>query len=114
MTVSNGGANGLMSAEDATINGPGKIFLSTTPGDNHIDNGAATGQTLTLNAQLTGDTGFEGSNGTCSANGNVGWLPYASLGLDVPVRGERLRYGVHRGTASTDLVVPVRESADQP
>jgi len=61
-----------------------------------------------------GDTGFEGSNGSCTASGNVGWLPYASLALDVPARGERLRYGVHRGTAATDLVVPARESADQP
>jgi autotransporter-associated beta strand protein len=59
MTVSNSGASGLMSAEDATINGPGKIFLSTTTGDNHIDNAAETGKTLTINAQLTGDTGFE-------------------------------------------------------
>lgn len=61
-----------------------------------------------------GDTGFEGSNGSCTANANVGWLPYASLGLDVPVRGERLRYGVHRGASTTDLVAPTRESADQP
>lgn len=61
-----------------------------------------------------GDTGFEGSNGSCAASANVGWLPYASLGLDVPVRGERLRYGVHRGTTATDLVAPLRESADQP
>lgn len=62
----------------------------------------------------TGDSGFEGSNGACSATGNVGWLPYASLGLELPVRGERLRYGVYRGTANTDLVAPARESADQP
>lgn len=62
----------------------------------------------------TGDAGFEGDNGSCTASANVGWLPYASLGLDVPVRGERLRYGVHRGTATTDLVAPARESADQP
>ncbi|WP_083489999.1 type II secretion system protein [Stenotrophomonas daejeonensis] len=66
------------------------------------------------NLSDNGDTGFEGNNGSCNANANVGWLPYASLGLDMPVRAERLRYGVHRGTTDTDLVAPRRESSDQP
>ena len=59
MTVSNGGGNGIMAAQDCTINGPGVIFLSTTGGDGHLDNGAETGKTLTINAKLTGATGFE-------------------------------------------------------
>ncbi|MCL7715155.1 prepilin-type N-terminal cleavage/methylation domain-containing protein [Stenotrophomonas mori] len=61
----------------------------------------------------TGDYGREAAGGTCAAGANVGWLPYESLGLATPVRGERLRYGVHRGTGA-DLVAPPRASADQP
>jgi len=59
LTVSNGGGSGIMAAQDCTINGPGSIFLSTSGGNNHLDNGAASGKTLTLNAKLTGATGFE-------------------------------------------------------
>lgn len=61
-----------------------------------------------------GDSGREAGGSSCAANSRSGWLPYESLGLDLPVRGERLRYGVHRGSADTDLVAPRMESADQP
>lgn len=59
MTLSDAGGSGIMSAQDFTINGPGALSLSTAGGDNHLDNGAANGKTLTINAKLTGSTGFE-------------------------------------------------------
>lgn len=59
-----------------------------------------------------GDTGREGGGSACGGTTNVGWLPYEALGLDVPERGARLRYGVHRGTA--DLVAPGQASTDVP
>lgn len=59
LTVSNTGGSGIMAAGNCTINGPGSIFLSTAGGNNHLDNGAANGKTLTINAKLTGATGFE-------------------------------------------------------
>lgn len=58
-----------------------------------------------------GDTAREPS-GTCGSD--VGWLPYESLGLDTPVRGQRLRYAVYRGTAGADLVAPARGGTDSP
>ncbi len=59
-----------------------------------------------------GDSGREAAGGACAAGANVGWLPYEALGLDVPERGARLRYGVRRGTA--DLVAPGQAGADAP
>ncbi len=61
-----------------------------------------------------GDSGREAGGGTCGSGQNTGWLPYESLGLDLPVRAQRLRYGVHRGSTATDLVAPQPRSADQP
>ena len=61
-----------------------------------------------------GDSGREAGGGVCGSALNIGWLPYESLGLDLPVRAQRLRYGVHRGTAATDLAAPQPVSADQP
>ena len=57
--LGNGGGNGIMSAQNCTINGPGALSLSTGGGENFADNGAAIGTTLTINAKLTGATGFE-------------------------------------------------------
>lgn len=85
-TVSNSGGSGIMAAQDSTINGPGNLSLSTTGGDNHLDNGAATGKTLTINAKLTGATGFEFWHGSY----------YGTIGL----------YGTNDYTLSTIINVP--------
>ncbi len=62
-----------------------------------------------------GDLGREaGGTSTCSGTANTGWLPYESLGLDTPVRASRLRYGVYRGSAASDLVAPQPTSVDAP
>jgi autotransporter-associated beta strand protein len=57
--LSNGGGSGFMASQSCTINGPGVITLSTTGGNNHIDNGVASNKTVTVNAKITGATGFE-------------------------------------------------------
>lgn len=56
-----------------------------------------------------GDRAREGGGTGCSGTPGIGWLPYESLGLDVPVRSERLRYGVHR-----DLMASSAVAVDQP
>ena len=53
-----GGAN-LTATQDSVINGPGALYLSTGGGENYADNAVANGKTLTINAKLTGATGFE-------------------------------------------------------
>jgi autotransporter-associated beta strand protein len=58
-TFNNAGGGNLMSGQDCTLNGPGAIVLSTGGGENYADNAAASGTTLTINAKLTGNTGFE-------------------------------------------------------
>ena len=58
-SINDGGGSGIMSAQNCTINGPGVLSLSTAGGENYADNGAAAGTTLTINAKLTGATGFE-------------------------------------------------------
>src|SRR5690606_20831365 len=61
-----------------------------------------------------GDRGREANGaGSCPGDLRVGWLPYESLGLQVPVRAQRLRYGVHRGTGA-DLVAPLPGAVDGP
>ena len=61
MTFWNNGSINLGSAVDCTINGPGKIALSTSDGEDYSDNGVANGKTMTINATLTanGTVGFE-------------------------------------------------------
>ncbi len=59
LTFSNGGGYNIIANEDSVINGPGEIVLSTNSGDDHANNSAATGKKLTINAKLTGDTGFQ-------------------------------------------------------
>lgn len=62
-----------------------------------------------------GDRGREADGagpGVCTDN--IGWLPYESLGLETPVRASRLRYGVYRASADSDLVAPQPTSADAP
>ncbi|MFO7937527.1 MAG: autotransporter-associated beta strand repeat-containing protein [Kiritimatiellia bacterium] len=58
MTFLSGWKN-ITATENATINGPGEIVLKTNSGDDHGNNAVATGKTLTINARLTGDTGFQ-------------------------------------------------------
>ncbi len=58
-TFNNGGGSGILAGQDCTINGPGSIVLSTAGGNNHADNGVNTNKTVTINAKLTGATGFE-------------------------------------------------------
>jgi len=59
MTFSNTGGYNILASQDSVINGPGAIVLSTNTGDDHANNAVATGKTLTINAKLTGDTGFQ-------------------------------------------------------
>lgn len=63
---------------------------------------------------LHGDSGREAAGATCNGTHRVGWLPYESIGLDTPVRAKRLRYGVYRAAADTDLVAPVHGAFDSP
>jgi len=63
-TFNGGGGNNLMANQDAVINGPGAMVLSTGGGENYSDNSVASGKTLTINARLTGATGFEYWNDT--------------------------------------------------
>ncbi|GEM_PF-410642 len=59
-----------------------------------------------------GDSGREGAGSGCGGGAGIGWLPYETLGLDIPVRSKRLRYGVHRGSAGADLAAPLHGAAD--
>lgn len=60
-----------------------------------------------------GDRGREADGGSCPGGLDMGWVPYESLGLQVPVRAQRLRYGVHRA-GNADLVAPVAGAVDGP
>ncbi|MDC7805921.1 type II secretion system protein [Luteimonas sp BLCC-B24] len=60
-----------------------------------------------------GDSGREAGGGSCNADVRIGWLPYESLGLDVPTRAERLRYGVYRSAVGADLVAPQAAGAEE-
>ena len=61
------------------------------------------------------DTSSDGEHGrsdpTCT--GNSGWLPYETLGLEIPERARRLRYGVYR-SGLIDLTNPAASSIDEP
>ena len=74
LTVGNRGARGLLAiGGDLTVNGPGKLAISTaeatgSTGFNHLDNGSRAGRTLAINAEIipgtvdtgsTTQTGFE-------------------------------------------------------
>ncbi|HET6396990.1 MAG TPA: type II secretion system protein [Pseudoxanthomonas sp.] len=61
---------------------------------------------------IYGDTGREAGGGSCPSGLDIGWLPYESVGLTVPVRSARLRYGVNRGAAGQDPVDPVPAATD--
>jgi autotransporter-associated beta strand protein len=58
-TFNGGGGNNIIASQDAVINGPGVLSLSTGGGENFADNSVTSGKTLTINARLTGATGFE-------------------------------------------------------
>lgn len=58
-----------------------------------------------------GDDGREAGGGNCPAGSQTGWLPYLSLDLSQPARGQRIRYGVRRGNDG-DLAEPAATSAD--
>ncbi len=61
-----------------------------------------------------GDAGREAAGaGSCPPGTTVGWLPYEALGLQVPVRAQRLRYGVRRDPGA-DLVAPIPYAVDGP
>ena len=61
-----------------------------------------------------GERGREaGGSGSCPSELSTGWLPYESLGLPLPVRSQRLRYGVHRDE-DADLVAPTPGAIDDP
>lgn len=60
-----------------------------------------------------GNGGREGYGGTCPSDAQVGWLPYESLGLALPVPLARMRYAVSRAAAEdADLVEPVGGASD--
>lgn len=59
-----------------------------------------------------GDAGREPGSGACPSGVDIGWLPYESIGLAVPVRAARLRYGVNRGVAGLDPVAPAPVASD--
>jgi prepilin-type N-terminal cleavage/methylation domain-containing protein len=59
-----------------------------------------------------GDAGREAGGGSCPPGVDVGWLPYESLGLAVPVRSARLRYGVSRGSTGLDPADPTPTATD--
>lgn len=60
-----------------------------------------------------GDAGRESGTTLCPSGVDVGWLPYESLGLPVPVRSARLLYGVNRGAGSgSDPVNPTPVATD--
>jgi autotransporter-associated beta strand protein len=133
LTFSNAGGANLVASQDATLNGPGKIVLSANSTDS-ADNAAATGKTLTINAQLTGAAGFEyyhasyygtivlnGANdyagntlfsapGTlqCSAIGNRGTAGSLGAGTNILFNavGSRLRYTGAGET--TDRILDIR------
>lgn len=60
------------------------------------------------------DTSAHGDRGRSdvACMGSKGWLPYETLGLDIPVRSRRLLYGVHRA-GGIDLVDPAASSVDE-
>lgn len=63
----------------------------------------------------TDGDGWEGNVlGGCPANAQTGWLPYASLGLDLPHPRVRAAYGVYRNAAASagnaDLAVRAERS----
>jgi len=58
VTAFNGGDN-LLASQNGVINGPGALFLDRGTGEDFANNSVASGKTLTINAKLTGTTGFE-------------------------------------------------------
>ena len=64
-------------------------------------------------------TGWEGdATGTCAATTEAGWLPYRSLGLDLPPDALHAAYGVYRNQAAiggdADLAVATERTGDVP
>ncbi len=62
-------------------------------------------------------SGWEGdATGTCAGGTEAGWLPYRSLGLDLPPDALHAAYGVYRNPAATggdaDLAVATERTGD--
>ncbi len=67
----------------------------------------------------TGGSGWEGdAAGVCASGVEAGWLPYRSLGLDLPPDALRAAYGVYRNRSATggdaDLAVATERTGDAP
>ena len=91
LSCSNGGSVGLQAnGADLTINGPGKLAISSAAGNNginHLDSGASLGRTLAIHAEIIavpsvngGLTGFEtwlASNATRGGNLILGYTANA-------------------------------------
>lgn len=65
----------------------------------------------------TGGAGWEGdASGACAEGVEAGWLPYRSLGLDVPPDALRAAYGVYRhknaAGGNADLAVATERTGD--
>lgn len=73
ITSSNAGGQALTSSTGGTVNGTGSITLQGGAGSNYGDNFSAAGTTLTVNARLTGASGFEmfGDSGTIALSNNA-------------------------------------------
>lgn len=60
-------------------------------------------------------SGHDGYESDCAAGVQVGWFPYVSLGLEVPVDSLRARYAVFRLSANdADLAVIQERTGDSP
>lgn len=66
---------------------------------------------------LTGN-GWEGqADGTCPVDSEVGWLPYRTLGMDLPDDKLRATYGVYRNTSGSPSIqadLAVRDERSKP
>lgn len=65
-------------------------------------------------------TGYENlAAGVCASGSQLGWFPYASTGLDLPIEAFRARYAVYRqanavAEMDADLAVSKERSGDEP
>ena len=134
LTLSSGGGLTLRAEENAVINGDGTLSFSTGGGTNWADNQAYPGKTLTIDAKITGDNGFE-HNGTggiiylnnagntqagCTTITGAGWLSVPILsalgaGTEIQIASGDFRYTGdgdataitvrHTGGANTDRII---------
>lgn len=61
-------------------------------------------------------SGWEGdAHGVCAAGAEIGWVPYRSLGMDIPASPLRAAYGVYRNAGiNADLAVTAERTGSVP